>query len=644
LKQKVKALTPEEKINYLPAKPGVYYFKDGSGEIIYVGKAISLKNRVRSYYREGAQQTVKVRSLTARAADLEYIVTDNEIEALILESNLIKEHRPRYNVVLKDDKSYPYIKVTLAENFPRVYITRRLVKDDSRYFGPYTEVGAVHETLNLLRGLFHFRTCKKKIDTCAGGGGDEEKGTEGLNKDVNKNGPRPCLNYHIKRCLAPCCGMIDQQTYRTMIYEICLFLEGRQEELLKQLNLRMNQAAAELQYEQAARIRDQIEAIKKVIAKQKIISTGRQDRDVVAVARGNGIACVVVFFMRTGKLIGREPFFLPNTDDMSDAEVVTAFLKQYYNGADFIPREILVSSITEDKKEIITKWLTQKRGNIVKVHAPVRGEKKKIIDMAAENAFLFLKEEILERQGHHDLEKTLTELAKVVGLDKIPKRLECYDVSNTQGTENAASMVVFEKGRLCPEQYRRFKIRTVEGPNDYACLREALGRRFARAREESELIKSGLISTKEAGFNCLPDIVLVDGGKGQLSVVREVMAEAGYAQIPVCGLAKEEESLFLEGEDGPLRLPENSPVLHLLQKLRDEAHRFALGYHRKLRAKRSLKSILDEIDKVGPVRRRELLKSFSSLEAIRQASVEELRKVKGMNRLAAQAVYSYFHD
>jgi len=626
-------LTPEEKINYLPAKPGVYYFKDSSGKIIYVGKAISLKNRVRSYYREGAQQTVKVRSLTARATDLEYIVTDNEIEALILESNLIKEHRPRYNVFLKDDKSYPYLKVTLAENFPRVYITRRLVKDNSRYFGPYTEVGAVHETLNLLRGLFRFRTCKKKID--AGVAGDET---------TTRTGLRPCLNYHIQRCLAPCCGLIDQQNYGIMIQEICLFLEGRQEDLLKQLNLKMNQAAAELQYEQAAQIRDQIEAIKKVIAKQKIISVGRQDQDFVATVQGDGIACAVVFYVRGGKLVGREHFYLPNTEDMSNAEVATAFLKRYYHGADFIPREILVSGVVENEKEIIIKWLGQKRGSHVKLHTPVRGEKKKMLEMVAENASLFLKEAVLRQQNKHDLEKTLAGLAGEIGLDKMPERLECYDVSNTQGTENVASMVVFEKGRLCPEQFRRFKIRTVEGPNDYACLREALGRRFARAREELELIKSGQVSTKKARFYRLPDFVLIDGGKGQLSVVREVMNEAGYAHIPVCSLAKEEEALFLEGREEPLRLPENSPVLHLLQRLRDEAHRFALGYHRKLRSKRNLKSILDEIEKVGPVRRRELLRSFSSLEAIRQASVEELLKVKGMNRLAAQAVYSYFHN
>jgi len=642
-------VTPEEKLSCLPARPGVYYFKDGAGKVIYVGKAVSLKNRVRSYYQDGAQQTPKVRSLMARAADFEYIVTDNEVEALILEANLIKEHRPRYNVFLKDDKSYPYLKVTLAEEFPRVGITRRLVQDGSRYFGPYTQVGAVHETLNLLRRLFPFRTCKQKIAAAAKEKQDRQCFKKGTGRDGKAPAPapapagaRPCLNYHIRRCLAPCCGFVDRETYQAMIQEVCLFLEGRQEDLLKQLNYRMRSAAEALQFEKAAELRDQITAIKKVIAEQKIISVGRGDQDVIAAARGREMACAAVFYVRGGKVIGRETFYLPHPEGMDAAEIVTAFLKQYYHQADFIPGEILVSGLLSAEKEVLTSWLTQKRGGPVKLHVPVRGEKKKMVAMVLENARLSLEEAELARAGKQEMERVLARLAGVLGLGKVPERLECFDVSNLQGAENVAALVVFEKGRLCPEQYRRFKIRTVEGPDDYACLREAVRRRFLRAREEQKLINLGRLSTREGRFFRLPELVVVDGGKGQLSAAREVLDELGYAHIPVCGLAKKEESIFQEGKEEPLHLPGNSPVLHLLQNLRDEAHRFAVTYHRKLRNKRHLSSLLDEIEGIGPARRRALMKAFPSLAALRQASVEELARVEGMNRPAAEAVYRYF--
>lgn len=637
-------MTPEEKINNLPVEPGVYCFKDSAGEIIYVGKAGSLKNRVRSYYQSGAQQSLKVCSLMARATDFEYIVTDNEVEALILEANLIKEHRPRYNVFLKDDKSYPYLKVTLAEDFPRIYITRRLVQDGSRYFGPYTQVGAVRETLNFLRRLFPFRTCKKKIYSSITEKQDKLGVKGGRRESIETraiNSSHPCLNYHIRRCLAPCCGFIDPQGYRAMIQEVCLFLEGRQEDLLKQLNLRMRQAAEELQYEKAAGLRDQIAAIKKVIERQKIVSVGCQDQDVIAAVQGKQIACAVVFYVRGGKLIGRETFYLSNPQGMSGTEIITAFLKQYYNQADFIPEEILVTGLNNGEKDVLTSWLAQKRGRQVKLTVPERGEKKKMLAMVAKNALLSLQEAELEHQNKWGERKGIAELAKELGLKKAPERLECFDVSNTQGAENVAAMVVFEKSRLCPDQYRRFKIHTVEGPDDYACLREVVRRRFRRAQEEQKLIYWGQPTVKEIKFNRLPELIVVDGGKGQLSAVREVMKELGYAHIPVCGLAKREESIFLEGRDEPLCLPGDSPALHLLQKLRDEAHRFAVTYHRKLRKKRQLSSILDEIEGIGPNRRRALLKNFPSLEAIQQASLEELVKVEGMNRPAAEAVYRY---
>jgi len=622
-------LTPEEKLNYLPAQPGVYYFKDGAGKVIYVGKAVSLKNRVRSYFQNGARTAPKVRSLMARAADFEYIVTDNEVEALILEANLIKEHRPRYNVFLKDDKSYPYLKVTLAEEFPRVYVTRRLVPDGSRYFGPYTEVGAVRETLDLLRRLFPFRTCKKKIEAPAAG-------------EDRRAAPRPCLNYHIRRCLAPCCGLVDRPTYQTIIQEICLFLEGRQEDLLKQLQARMRRAAEELQFEKAAALRDQIAAIKKVIAGQKIVSVGRGDQDVIAVAQGDALACAAVFCVRGGKLTGRETFSLPNPEGMDAAELLTAFLKQYYHQAEFVPAEILAAGLAAGEKEVVARWLAQKRGGRVNLQVPARGEKKKMVAMAQENARLALQEAELTRAGRDTAAMLPARLAEILELPEAPGRLECFDVSNIRGAESVASLTVMENGRLCPEEYRRFKIRTVEGPDDYACLQEAIRRRFLRAQEEQKLISQGRLSTREGKFYRLPDLLMVDGGKGQLSAAREVLNELGYSHLPVCGLAKKEESIFREGKDEPLRLPGDSPVLHLLQKLRDEAHRFAVTYHRKLRTKRNLSSLLDEIDGIGPGRRRALLKAFPSLAAIREASVEELAQVKGMNRPAAEAVYKYF--
>ncbi|MGQ9823475.1 MAG: excinuclease ABC subunit UvrC [Desulfotomaculales bacterium] len=624
-------MTPEEKLKNLPVRPGVYYFKDAAGKVIYVGKAVSLRNRVRSYYQNGSRQVPKIRSLMDRAVDFEYIVTDNEVEALILEANLIKEHRPRYNVFLKDDKSYPYLKITLAEEFPRVSVTRRLVQDGSRYYGPYTEVGAVQETLNLLRRLFPFRTCKKKIEISF-----EEK------KSGNPARNRPCLNYHIRRCLAPCCGYVSRDNYRALIEEVCLFLEGRQEDLFRQLTARMRQAAAELQFEKAAELRDQIAALKKVIERQKIISLGRGDQDVIAAVLENDLACAVVFYIRGGKLIGREKFFLPNAGGMTEEEVVTAFLKQYYHQAEFIPNEVLVSGVLAGEKKVLADWLAQKKGGQVKLQVPARGEKKKMVAMALENARLSLEEGRLEQGRLADGEKVQEKLAETLGLRDVPGRLECFDVSNIQGAAAVASLTVWEKGRLRPGEYRRFRIRTVGGPDDYASLREAVRRRFARGKEEERLLSQGLLAPEKARFVNFPGLVVVDGGKGQLSAVRAAMDELGFGRIPVCALAKKEECIFLEGREEPLRLPGNSPVLHLLQQLRDEAHRFAVAYHRKVRTRSSLGSLLDEIEGIGPARRRALMRAFPSLEAIQRAGIEELANIKGMNRSVAEAVYRYF--
>lgn len=613
----------EEKLKILPSRPGVYLYRDGDGKILYVGKAVSLKSRVRSYFQPRAQLPPKTRIMMDKVADLDYIVTDSEVEALILEQNLIKEHRPHYNVLLKDDKSYPYLKVTLGDNFPRVTITRRRIKDGSRYFGPYTRVGAVNETLRLLKKLFPFRSCKKK----------EPETRE-----------RPCLNHHIERCLGPCCGLVDREKYRAMIQEVCLFLEGRQEDLVRQLTARMEEAAEKLEFEQAARFRDQIQAVREVVEKQKIISGGFEDQDVAALAETFDEACVMQFFIRGGKLIGREHFMLKGTEGLSRPEIMTAFIKQYYNAADLIPGEILISEDTGEEKAVIEKWLSGKRGARVSLKTPRRGEKKKLVELAAQNALLTLEQVRLDRAVRRDdIAGALAELARGLGLERPPRRLECYDISNTQGAESVASMVVFEEGKPARDQYRRFKIRTVEGPDDFASMQEVLRRRFTRAVEERDLLNTGRLSGREARFHQLPDLVIVDGGKGQLSAARHVMHELGFSRIPAFGLAKEEENLFAEGQSDPIVLPAGSRALYLLQRLRDEAHRFALAYHRNLRGKARLKSLLDEVEGIGEVRRRALLKAFGSLAEIEKASPGELAAVQGMNRKAARAVYDFFH-
>ncbi len=613
-----------EKLEQLPESPGVYIYRDEQGAIIYVGKAVSLKHRVRSYFGASAARDPKVKALMSRARGLEYITTDSEVEALILESNLIKEHRPRYNVCLKDDKSYPYLKLTLREEYPRVLLTRRLVKDGSRYFGPYTRVGAVQETLRLLKRIFPLRTCKHKSPLPRS---------------------RPCLNQHIKRCLGPCCGLVTPEEYRRLVDGVQLFLSGHQEQLIKDLRRRMEQAAADLDFERAARLRDQLLAVEKVAEKQKIVSGDHEDRDVVAMARDQGKSCVMVFFVRGGKLIGREHFILDETADMQRGEVINAFLKQYYLQAEFIPREVLAEDIPAEELAVLERWLSEKRGGRVRIIKPRRGEKKKLVELGGRNALLVLEETQAGRAARNDaLEQALDELARALGLDAPPGRLECFDISNIQGAETVASMAVFENGRPAPQQYRRFKVKTVSGPDDFASMREVLGRRFSRGREERELINTGQLSTRQAKFHRLPDLLVVDGGKGQLSSAVAVLEEQGCAGIPVCGLAKEEELIFLPGRPEPVRLPADSPALQMMQRLRDEAHRFAVTYHRQLRGKRNLKSMLEDIEGIGATRRRELLRAFGSVDKIMAAGLDELAAVPGMNRKAAGAVYDYFHQ
>jgi excinuclease ABC subunit C len=612
-----------KKIKLLPDNPGVYLMKNEAGDVIYVGKAVSLKNRVRSYFQAAQNHSPKVLSLVSQIIDFEYILTDSEIEALILECNLIKKYRPRYNVKLVDDKSYPYVKVTIGEEYPRAYMTRKVVRDGSRYYGPYTDAGGLRETLSLLKIIFPLRTCKQK---------------------TVESQKRPCLNHHIKRCLAPCTGKVERANYLEMIKNVCLFLEGRQDDLLRELTKRMAAAAESLDFEQAAILRDRLKIINKVVEKQKIVTPDFSEHDVIAIAREGEIACAVVFFIRGGKLIGKEHFILDETSEMEEGEVLSAFVKQYYIQMEYIPGEILLSADLAENP-VISAWLEQKRGGRVRIRVPKRGDKVKLLEMAVKNAVETLSlYRAQEEKARTKLILALEGLREYLGLSAIPVRIECYDISNTQGTEAVGSMVVFTGGKPDNAQYRRFRIKTVEGSNDFASMQEVIKRRFERARREEEAVKQEKTDKAKAKFAQLPNLVIIDGGKGQLSAAREAMCSLGYEAISTFGLAKEQEELFAENCSDPIILPRNSESLYLLQRIRDEAHRFAITYHRNLRGKRSLKSILDDIPGVGSKRRKALVEHFRSMAKLRNATVEELAAVQGISRTVAEAVYEYFQQ
>lgn len=594
----------EEKLKLLPDKPGVYIMKNAEGRIIYVGKAIVLKNRVRQYFQSGKNHTPKVRAMVSHIADFEIIMTASEVEALILECNLIKKHRPRYNISLKDDKSYPYVKVTLQEDFPRVFITRRILKDGARYFGPYTNATAVHESLKLLRRLFPLRTCKHLQE-------------------------RPCLEYHIKRCLAPCAGKVEKGDYDAMIRAVLLFLEGRTEDVEKELQLRMEQAAEGFHFEVAARLRDQLLAVRKVAEKQNIV-TGSGDQDAIGLARSEIGVVVQVFMIRGGKMIGREHFLLQGSEDESDGQVLAAFLQQYYHRATFIPREILLPlEIPQTEQELLEKWLSAKKQKAkVQLILPQRGTKKDIVEMAVGNAEKYLHDEAARiKQANDQTLGAVEELGRYLDLPKPPDRMECFDISHNQGSETVASMVVFEGGLPKKSDYRRFKIQSTEGkPDDFLSMREVTTRRYVDLPEEE-----------------LPDLIIIDGGKGQLSSALEIIRNvAGHKKVPVVGLAKQFELVFTEGNPEPVVLPRHSQALYLIQRIRDEAHRFAITYHRKLRGKRNLVSVLDHIVGIGPKRRQALWSHFGSINKIKAATVEELAMAPGMNKPAAEAVYNFF--
>ena len=605
----------QEKLDALPTKPGVYLMKDAKGTILYVGKAVNLRARVRSYFHASAGYSPKIQRLVASIGDVEFIVTASELEALILESNLIKRHRPKYNVRLKDDKRYPYIKVTWQEEFPKVLIVRRMEQDGARYFGPFTAAWAVQQTLHTLRPVFPYLTCNRTIT-----GQDE----------------RACLYLDIGRCLGPCIGAASKKEYRAMIDGLCRFLEGKADEIVADLEAKMRTASEQWDFEEAAAYRDQLDAIQRVIERQKIVSAAMANQDVIAFARADGDACVQVFFIRHGRLIGREYFVLDGTAEEADAEVVSSFVKQFYDEAAYVPPEILLPHEI-DEALVIQEWLRTRRGNKVALKVPRRGHKRDLVEMAAENAaetLRHLRAQWLVDEGKQA--QALAELQKHLDLEQPPNRIECYDISTTQGVATTGSMVVFVKGVPRKSDYRRFRIRTVEGMDDYASMKEMLRRRFCRIAEpESESQRAP--GSKESSWSLLPDLLVVDGGKGQLKVAVEVLDEFGLRdQVPAVGLAKQEEEIFVPDRSESIRLPRTSEGLYLMQRIRDEAHRFAITYHRKLRGKQTVISQLDGVPGIGPRRRSALLKHFGSIEAIRAASVEELAAVPGMSRKAAE--------
>ena len=602
-------------LDTLPHKPGCYLMKDDGGKVIYVGKAINLRSRVRSYFQAGADHDPKTEKLVRNIADIEWILVGSELEALILEINLIKRYRPHYNIRLKDDKHYPYILVHWTDPFPKVTITRTMERDGNRYFGPYTAVWAVHQTLDLLRRIFPYLTC---------------------NREITGTDSRACLWYDLKLCCAPCIGKTGKEEYRRMIDDLCRFLHGGVEEIVADVQEKMKRASEELHYEQAARLRDQLQAIHAVVERQKIVSTTKTDSDVVALARQEGDACVQVFIIRNGRLIGREHFILEGTRDTGEAEILRQFLVQFYEEAAFVPAEVLLPIPIEEAK-IVEEWMRSRRGGeTVRITVPKSGVDRELVKMAAENATETLK--ALRAQWDTDRSRqveALAEVQKALDLPNPPARVECYDISNIQGTAVVASMVVFEQGVPNKAHYRRFQVRCVEGePNDFASLHEVLHRRFARWKgpETEEIGRK-----KDPSFSMLPDLLMVDGGKGQLAEAVKVLEEFRLSdRVPAASLAKQEEEIFRPGRKSAIRLPRDSRGMFLLQRIRDEAHRFAVTYHRGVRARKGLASRLDAIEGIGPARRKALLKAFGSLEAIRRAPAEELMKVRGITRETAE--------
>ena len=615
----------EEKLKKLPDKPGVYIMKDSSDEIIYVGKAISLKNRVRQYFQSGKNNPAKVNAMIRHIDDFEYIIVDNEVEALILEANLIKKHKPKYNILLRDDKQYPYIKVTVNEKYPRVIKTRQVLKDGAKYFGPYPSAYAVNDAIDILRNLYPLRTCNRKLD----------------GKSDNK---RPCLNFYMNRCMGPCQGeKVDDEKYMEMVNEILLFLNGREDKVVNTIEERMKEASANLEFEAAAKYRDQIHSLKLLNEKQKIVSTTNlADQDIIGMARGIEEVCIQVFFVRSGKIIGREHFILQDTFEEEKGEIISSFIKQFYIGAAYVPREILIEKEISDL-ETVAKWLGDKRGSKVSLSIPKRGEKLELIEMVKKNAI-----DMLNQYGdkflkqYRENQRILEELKSIIGLEGDLNRIEAFDISNISGAQSVGSMVVFEKAEPKRSDYRRFKIKSLQTPDDYGSMEEILTRRFKRGLEERKLLKDNNIEVK--GFSSFPDLIMMDGGKGQVNVALRVLYDLNI-DIPVCGLVKDDfhKTRGIIYNNKEIKLAQNTSSFRLIYKIQEEAHRFAISYHRSLRTKNMFKSELDDIKGVGPKRKTELLKYFKSIDKIKNATIEELSKVKGMNNTVAEELYNRFN-
>lgn len=614
----------QEELKKLPIKPGVYIMKDAYDTIIYVGKAIKIKNRVRQYFQNSSNHSAKIKKMVEQIKSFEYIVTDSELEALILECNLIKKHRPKYNTLLKDDKMYPYIKVTVNEKYPRIIYTRKLVKDKAKYFGPYTNARAAKETIEIIKKIWKVRACNRNLP-----------------KDIGKE--RPCLNYHIDQCLAPCQGYVTDQAYKKIIAEILEFLGGKYESVIKLLEADMHEASELLDFEKAAQIRDQLISVKAIADKQKFINASMEDQDVIAFAKAHDEALVQIYFIRNGKLIGREHFHLNGVDELTRKEVMTEFVKQFYSGTPYIPKELILQEEI-DETTIISAWLSDRRGQKVYIKVPRKGEKHKLVELAAKNALMTFEQfgEQIKRE-ERKTKGAVKQLIDIIGLDEEVTRIEAYDISNTQGFESVGSMVVFENGKVKRSDYRKFRIKSVKGPNDYASMEEVLTRRFTHALEEQkELLLKGMDASL-GKFTKLPQLILMDGGKGQVNIALKVLDQLELS-IPVCGMVKDDKhrTRGLYYNNTILPLDKHSEGFKLITRIQDEAHRFAIEYHRKLRTKTQIQSILDEIEGIGPARRKALLRHFGSVEKIRKAPIEALASVESMNVKSAEAVYSFF--
>ena len=608
----------QEELKKLPGRPGVYIMHDEKDHIIYVGKAISLKNRVRQYFQSSRNKGVKIEQMVTHIRRFEYIVTDSELEALVLECNLIKEHHPKYNTMLMDDKTYPFIKVTTNEAFPRVVLSRKMLKDKARYFGPYTSSQAVRDTIDLIHKLYHLRSCNRSLP-----------------RDIGKE--RPCLNYHIKQCDAPCQGYISREEYGKAVNEVLKFLNGNYDAVLGELEEKMNAASEALEFERAIEYRELISSVKKVAQKQKITDSSGEDRDVLAVASQEEDAVVQVFFIRGGRLIGRDHFYLRISKGESISEILNSFILQYYAGTPFIPGELMLQEEVEDR-ELLETWLASKRGQKVTLRVPKKGTKEKLVELAQENAKMVLTKdkERLKREEGRTI-GAVKEIASLLDIGEIV-RMEAYDISNTNGFESVGSMVVYERGRPKRNDYRKFKIKGIKGADDYGSMREVLTRRFTHGlKERKENVELGK-------FTAFPDLILMDGGKGQVNVALQVLDEL-HLDIPVCGMVKDDHhrtrGLYYHNEEIPI--DRSSEAFRLITRIQDEAHRFAIEYHRQLRGKGQVHSILDDIEGIGPARRKALMREYLSLDDIKKASVEELAKIPSMNEKAAESVYKFFH-